>query len=112
MRRIQALAAENKFGLLIVVYPYPKMMAEKKFKNDYTGFWTSFAQENGIPCEDLSPLFAEEGKSVEDVYRENFIPGDFHWNRQGSARIAEHLSPWVLKNLPPRKAASSTIKVP
>jgi hypothetical protein len=97
VRGIQKLAAENKFGLLIVVYPYPKMIAEKKLKNEYTEFWTSFARENGISYEDLSSLFTEEGQSVEDVYRENFIPGDFHWNRQGSSRIAQSLEPNILK---------------
>lgn len=95
--RIQALAAEKKFGLLIVVYPYPKMMAENKLRNEYTEFWASFAKGNQIAFTDLSPLFAEEGKSASQVYQENFIPGDFHWNRQGSARVAERLEPIILK---------------
>jgi len=37
---------------------------------------------------------------------ENFIPGDFHWNATGSARIAEFLLPPILKNLPVRQGAS------
>ena len=97
VRRIQTLAAEKNFGLLIVVYPYPKMMAEKKLTNEYTGFWASFARENRIPFQDLSPLFAEGGKDTAEVYRENFIPGDFHWNRLGSSRVAKALEPRILE---------------
>lgn len=112
VRGIRALATENKFRLLIVVYPYPKMIAEQKLSNDYIDFWTSFSQENRIPFKDLSPLFLEEGKSVDDVYRENFIPGDFHWNQAGSTRIAKHLVPWILKNLPDRKVAPDKVSNP
>ena len=100
VRGIQKLAAENKFGLLIVVYPYPKMMAENKLQNEYVDFWSRFGRENNIPVIDLSPLFVDEGQEVEKTYQENFIPGDFHWNAQGSARIAWHLVPWILKNIP------------
>jgi len=84
-------------------------MAEKKLKNDYTEIWASFARRSGIPCEDLSPLFVEEGKSAEDVYRENFIPGDFHWNQNGSARVADALLPWIQKNLPPPRSAAGKL---
>ena len=108
--RIQQLAVEKNFGLLIVVYPYPKMMAEKKLKNEYIRFWASFARKNRIPFEDLSPLFAEGGEdAAEEVYRENFIPGDFHWNARGSTRVADALLPWIEKKLPP--AASPAGKV-
>lgn len=112
VRGIRALAAENNFGLLIVVYPYPKMMAEQKLNNDYIKFWTSFSQENRIPLEELSPLFSEKGKSVDDSYRENFIPGDFHWNARGSARVAEHLLPWIRKNMPVPQSTADTMKHP
>lgn len=112
VRNMQKLATEQGFALILVVYPYPKMMVEKKLKNEYTEFWGSFAREKGIPFEDLSPLFAEEGNRVENVYRENFIPGDFHWNAGGSARIADYLLPWILKNLPVYKRTTHTIKNP
>lgn len=112
VRGMQAIAAQQGFTLMIVVYPYPKMIAEKTLKNEYTEFWDSFAQENRIPLEDLSRLFAEEDKSAAEVYRENFLPGDFHWNGAGSARIAEQLAPWILKNLPARRAPSRTLTSP
>lgn len=107
--RIQQMAVEKNFGLLIVVYPYPKMMAQKKLRNDYTLFWEKFSAERRIPFLDLSPLFEEPGKPAKKVYAENFIAGDFHWNARGSTRVAEALLPWIEKNLPP--AASPAGKV-
>ncbi|NBR66263.1 MAG: SGNH/GDSL hydrolase family protein, partial [Actinobacteria bacterium] len=87
--------------------PYPKMMAENKMRNDYTLFWQKFAEERRIPFLDLSPLFEDPGKSPAQVYAENFIPGDFHWNARGSARVAEALLPWIRENLPARAVKSS-----
>jgi len=105
--RIEELARTEGFPILIVVYPYPKMMAENKMRNDYTLFWQKFAEERRIPFLDLSPLFEDPGKSPAQVYAENFIPGDFHWNARGSARVAEALLPWIRENLPARAVKSS-----
>ena len=98
--RIQQLAQAEGFPILLVVYPYPKMMAEKKWQNAYTLFWKKFSEERKIPFLDLSPLFAAPERQPEEMYRENFIPGDFHWNAEGSTRVAETLLPWIQKNLP------------
>ena len=100
--RIEELARTEGFPILIVVYPYPKMMAENKMRNDYTLFWQKFAKERRIPFLDLSPLFEDPGKSPAQVYAENFILGDFHWNARGSARVAEALLPGSKKIYRPR----------
>lgn len=112
VEEIQAIAKREGFPLGLVIYPYPKMLALEQTENAYTDYWTQFAQKQGLPLLNLTPLFTEEAKSVERVYRENFIPGDFHWNAEGSARVAEHLLPWVRKNLPARGALPSTIHTP
>ena len=100
---MQGLAAQQGFHLILVVYPYPKMMAENKLQNEYVDFWNRFGRENNIPVIDLSPLFVLEGQAVDQTYRENFIPGDFHWNARGSARVAEFLLPSIAKHMPARK---------
>jgi len=103
--RMKEIATQHGFSLIIVVYPYPKMMAENKLQNEYTEFWKHFCQVNGLPLVNLTPLFTGQDQPVERTYLENFIPGDFHWNATGSARIAEFLLPWTLKNLPVRQGA-------
>lgn len=100
---MQGLAAQQGFHLILVVYPYPKMMAENKLQNEYVDFWNRFGRENNIPVIDLSPLFVLESQAVDQTYRENFIPGDFHWNARGSARVAEFLLPSIAKHMPARK---------
>jgi len=112
VEEIQAIAKREGFPVGLVIYPYPKMLALKQTQNAYTDFWTRFALERGLPLLDLTPLFTEEGQTVEEVYRENFIPGDFHWNAEGSDRIAEHLLPWIRKNLPAHGGLPGTIPSP
>ena len=99
---MQKSAAQQGFNLVMVIYPYPKMVAEGKMENPYVDFWSQFARENQLPLIDLSPLFATDNEEAEKVYEANFIPGDFHWNARGSSRVAEFLLPWILKNPPVR----------
>lgn len=99
VRGMQKIAAQQGFSLVVVVYPYPKMIAEDKMRNPYVDFWSRFTRENNLPFVDLSPLFASDAQAVENTYRANFIPGDFHWNARGSARIAETLLPEIQKDL-------------
>ena len=112
VRRIQEMAAMHGFPVLIVIYPYPKMIAENKMRNAYTVFWSEFCRESRIPLVDLAPLFAVDDGNSEEVYRKNFIPGDFHWNAHGSARIADALVPLISKNLPARREVPATMGTP
>ena len=112
VQKIQKTASQQGFGVMIVVYPYPKMMAENKLQNGYVEFWSRFARENNLPIVDLTPLFASDRQTVEQTYRENFIPGDFHWNAHASARIANTLLPFIMKNLSARKPVPDTIQNP
>lgn len=98
--RLHATARQKGFPLLVAIYPYPRMMVQNKLQNDYTEFWKDFAHREGIPLLDLTPLFFDSERGVETVYEENFIPGDFHWNAVGSARVVQALQPWIKENLP------------
>jgi len=109
VRVMKQMAEEGGFRLLLLIYPWPKMMAEGKLTNDYTRFWSEFAREEEMPLLDLSPLFVQPGRSPEAIYRENFIPGDFHWNARGCERIAEFLLPHIQKNLPVRPQAPAKV---
>jgi hypothetical protein len=102
VRGMQKSAAQQGFNLVMVIYPYPKMVAEGKMKNPYVDFWSQFARENQLPLIDLSPVFATDNEEAGKVLEANFIPGDFHWNARGSSRVAEFLLPWILKNPPVR----------
>ena len=109
---MKKIAVQQGFTLAIVIYPYPKMMAENRLQNPYTEFWGRFARENKLPLVDLAPLFDPHGQTAEKIYLENFIPGDFHWNAQGSTRIADTLLPFILKNLNAYKPFPDTFKKP
>jgi hypothetical protein len=61
---------------------------------------------------DLAPLFYPHSQTAEKIYLENFIPGDFHWNAHGSARIAHNLLPFISKNLNACKPVPDTLKKP
>lgn len=104
VRGIRAKAQHYGFPILIVIYPYPRMMVQRKMQNEYTEFWTAFTRQEGIPLLDLTPLFAQADKTVEQIYAENFLPGDFHWNATGSARVAEALLPLIREKMPSRAA--------
>ena len=111
VQRMQAIATRQGFVLLLVVYPYPKMMADGKMKNAYVDFWSHFARENKLPLIDLSPLFATDNEKAEKVYEANFIPGDFHWNARGSSQIAGFLLPPIQKNLSSAREKSGALNV-
>jgi len=104
---ILEMGRTKSFQVILVVYPYPVMMAQGGLDNEHTGFWRKFSEANGVFLVDLSPRFVEAGVSPEVTYGKNFIPGDFHWNEEGNRRVAEHLTPILLE-----KMKSAEIRAP
>jgi hypothetical protein len=97
VERILQMGKEHNFPVLLVVYPYPVMMAHSWFENEHTRFWKEFAAKNGMPLVDLSSEFAEKGTAPEETYRKYFIPGDFHWNDGGNRLVAKTLVPRIME---------------
>jgi len=97
--RILQMGKEHGFPVLLVVYPYPVMMAHSWFDNEHTKFWKEFALKNGVPLVDLSSEFVEKGAEPEKTYKKYFIPGDFHWNDGGNNLVANALLPWIMEKM-------------
>ena len=96
---ILAMGREHGFPVILVVYPYPAMMAGGALDNEHTRFWKTFAQNAAVPLVDLSPAFVEPGISPEETYAKYFIPGDFHWNGAGNRLVARKLRTQAAKML-------------
>ena len=54
VERILLMGKEHDFPVLLVVYPYPVMMAHSWFENEHTRFWKEFAAKNGVDLANLS----------------------------------------------------------
>jgi len=96
---ILAMGRENGFPVILVVYPYPVMMAEGSLQNEQTSFWRSFSEKNPVTLVDLSPQFVEEGVAPEQTYGKYFIPGDFHWNDNGNQLVARTLARKIIEKM-------------
>jgi lysophospholipase L1-like esterase len=95
VERILQMGKEYNFPVLLVVYPYPVMMANSWLDNEHTRFWREFASKNGVALADLSSEFVEKGAKPEETYKKYFIPGDFHWNDGGNRLVAKALLPRI-----------------
>jgi len=99
VERILQMGKEHNFPTLLVVYPYPVMMAHSWLDNEHTRFWREFALKNGIALADLSSEFVGKGAKPEETYNKYFIPGDFHWNDRGNHLVAKALVPLIVKKM-------------
>ena len=97
VERILQMGKEHNFPVLLVVYPYPVMMAHSWFENEHTRFWKEFAAKNGVNLANLSSEFLEKGTVPEETYKKYFISGDFHWNDEGNRLVAEALVPRIME---------------
>jgi len=94
---ILQMGRQHGFPVLLVTYPYPVMMANRRLENEHTKFWREFAELNGVTVVNLAGQFVEKDTPPEKTYGKYFIPGDFHWNDEGNRKVAEILAPQVLE---------------
>lgn len=99
IERILEMGREHRFPVILVVYPYPVMMAEGRLQNEQTNFWRNFSEKNPVTLVDLSPQFVEEGVAPQQTYGKYFIPGDFHWNDNGNQLVARTLAPKIIEKM-------------
>jgi lysophospholipase L1-like esterase len=99
VERILQMGKEYNFPVLLVVYPYPVMMAHSWLDNEHTRYWKKVALKNGVALADLSSEFVEKGAEPKETYKKYFIPGDFHWNNEGNNLVARALVPRIMEKL-------------
>jgi lysophospholipase L1-like esterase len=97
--RILQMGKEHGFSVLLVIYPYPVMMAHSWLDNEHTKFWKEFASKNSVALADLSSEFVEKGAKPEETYKKYFIPGDFHWNNEGNNLVAKALVSRIMEKI-------------
>lgn len=108
IERILEMGREHGFPVILVVYPYPVMMAEGRLQNEHTRFWKDFADRNHVALVDLARHFVEQGVSPAGTYAKYFIPGDFHWNNEGNQRVAGCLAPEISQKIESAKGYKTT----
>ena len=96
---ILEMGRANGFQVILVIYPYPVMMAQGRLDNEHTRFWRELSAQKSVPLVDLSPGFVESGLSPETTYAKYFISGDFHWNDAGNRLVAEQLAPKIFQSI-------------
>ena len=77
VERILQMGKEYNFPVLLVVYPYPVMMAHSWLDNEHIRFWREFASKNGVALADLSSEFVEKGQSQKRLITSILSPGIF-----------------------------------
>lgn len=97
--RILQMGKEHGFSVLLVIYPYPVMMAHSWLDNEHTKFWKEFASKNSVALVDLSSEFVEKRAKPEETYKKYFIPGDFHWNNEGNNLVAKALVSRIMEKI-------------
>lgn len=104
------LAAENttklhelcrKHGItpIVVVYPWPQQIRRRQLDCPQVTFWRTFCQEHDVQFVNLFPAFID-ARPADEVCSRYFIPRDVHWNREGSALVAEKLAEALLDERP------------
>jgi hypothetical protein len=96
---ILQMGKKHGFPVLLVVYPYPVMMARSQLENEHTKFWKEFAERNGTNLVDLASQFVEKETPPEETYRKYFIFGDIHWNDAGNRLVAKALLPPIIEKM-------------
>jgi lysophospholipase L1-like esterase len=88
MDRLLDVLKRYDIDLTVVVYPWPDQIIEQDLHSRQVSFWRAWAEERGVQFIDLFPVFVSE-KDGEATIRENFLPGDVHWNEAGHRLVAE-----------------------
>lgn len=103
LKRIHALASENRASTLVVIIPtkeevYGWILRKEPLENDLSQSSglaravQSFCNSEKIPCIDLRPALAEEAKNVWKQGDLLWWRDDSHWNPQGHQTAARLIS--------------------
>jgi len=88
MDRLDELARQHGFGLIVAVYPHPHSVAAGRVDTPHVRFWRAWSERRGRPFLSLFPEFITSGPP-DAVISRDFIPCDVHWNAAGHERVAD-----------------------
>jgi hypothetical protein len=96
MEQVYLLCKKHDIKLTIAVYPWPIHILKRDLNSIQVIHWKNFAKERSIDFLNYFPNFInkEDPNWVIDKY---FIPGDFHWNKNGHKIVAAVLiTNWII----------------
>ena len=89
--------------LTVVVYPLPDQIVARDLESRHVRFWRTWTREQDVQFINLFPVFIND-RPIEEVYKENFFPYNYHFNIGGNERIAREFLKRFKSPALPRKA--------
>ena len=94
MDKLKNILDKNNIKLTVVVYPWISQIWYEDLNSLHVDIWKDWSKENNSDFINLFPSFVKENISdaeKDKIIDENFIKGDFHFNKKGNKIIAEVL---------------------
>jgi hypothetical protein len=88
MDMLAALARARGISLTVAVYPWPEQVRHGDPESMPVVVWREWAERSGAGFVNCFPPFLDE-RHRDEILRDWFIPGDFHWTEAGHAVIAD-----------------------
>jgi len=91
MNRLLSLLRNNNINLTIAVYPWPTQVWFDDLNSIQVKTWENWAQENHVKFINYFPDFVKIGSSKANKLKtleKYYIPGDAHFNKEGSKVLA------------------------
>jgi hypothetical protein len=96
MQNLADLLKTWHIPLTVVVYPWPLQLALADRDSRQIAVWREFCAKNCKQFINLFPAFFAEAEAHEDWYERLFVPGDFHYSREGHDVVFRALAPFLL----------------
>lgn len=91
MSRLLAVLKKHHIRMTLAVYPWPSQIYDNDFDSIQVRFWRDWCVENNVFFLNCFPYFGE-GEDLKErclLIDRDYILGDFHWSRQGHAKVAK-----------------------
>tara|TARA_B100000965_G_C19565332_1_gene746574 strand:- start:377 stop:1501 length:1125 start_codon:yes stop_codon:yes gene_type:complete len=94
MNKLKKLLDENQIELTIAIYPWINLIINEELNSRYVEIWEKWSNENNADFINLIPYFVKENITEQEkdkIINNNYIKGDFHFNKNGNKIIADVL---------------------
>ena len=88
LTELREVLRRHNITMTVVVYPWPDQIVKRDLNSRQVKFWKTWALKNNTNFLNLFPSFINR-TPAEEVYKNFFIPHDFHFNKQGHELVAE-----------------------
>ena len=88
LKKLYGLLEKNNIKSYLIIYPWPTQIFYGDEKHQT--YWEKFSKENELKFINLYDQF--ESKNKRKFILDNFIYGDIHWNKEGTAKVFNGLN--------------------